>query len=252
MSGTLYLIPTPLASIDPTLCLPASVISIAARLGHFVVEDAKTARAFLKQLPLQAALQSLQMSVLDEHTPPERIAELAAPLLAGNDIGLLSEAGCPAVADPGAGLVAWAQRHGIRAQPLVGPSSILLALMGSGLEGQRFRFNGYLPAAEADRISAIHRLEASSARENQTEIAIETPYRNNALLRSLLEALQPQTHLCVARALTDHDELIQTRSIAEWRQLAAPDLDRRPTVFLWQARTVVVASQRSRERRRRS
>lgn len=230
-TGVLYLIPTPLGDAALDLLLPAEVQRIAMRLRHFVVERAKTARAFLKGLGLGVPLSEIRMEVLDEHTPREAVARLLEPLLIGLDLGLVSEAGCPSVADPGARLVALAHERGIRVKPLIGPSAILLALMGSGLEGQRFSFHGYLPADRAGRISKIQELERISREHRQTQIFIETPYRNNALLADLLSTCSPGTRLCLAVALTTAREAIRTQPVSAWRRIS-PDLDRLPTVFL--------------------
>jgi 16S rRNA (cytidine1402-2'-O)-methyltransferase len=229
--GTLYLIPTPLGNGPIDALLPAQVQRVARELRHFIAERPKTARAFLKSVGVQIPLNEIRVEVLDEHTPSEAIAALMDPLLAGSDVGLVSEAGCPAIADPGAHLVALAHQRGITVRPLIGPSSILLALMGSGLEGQRFAFHGYLPADRAGRVARIQELERLSGQHRQTQIFIETPYRNNALLKDLLAGCAAATKLCLAVDLTTEKEFIYTQSVAAWRKVA-PDLDRRPTVFL--------------------
>ena len=182
-SGTLYLIPVPLGHISPEASLPAPVLAQIRRLSHFVVENAKSARAFLKAAGTEQPLQALQLEELNEHTRPDALDRLLAPLRAGHDLGLLSEAGCPAVADPGANLVALAQNEGIRVAPLIGPSSLLLALMASGLNGQRFAFQGYLPAKDAERAKALREIEIESRKRGQTQIFIETPYRNRPAVR---------------------------------------------------------------------
>jgi 16S rRNA (cytidine1402-2'-O)-methyltransferase len=230
-TGVLYLIPTPLGEAPLDLLLPAEVQRIVTNLRHFLVERAKTARAFLKRLGLSVPLSDIRMEVLDEHTPREAVDALLDPLFTGVDLGLVSEAGCPSVADPGARLVALAHDHGIRVKPLIGPSAILLALMSSGLEGQRFSFHGYLPANRAGRISKIKELERVSHQHRQTQIFIETPYRNNALLADLLATCTPGARLCLAVDLTTTQESIRTQSIGGWRKVP-PDLDRLPTVFL--------------------
>ena len=235
-SGTLYLIPVPLGPGAVADHLPPPVLATLRPLQHFVVEQAKTARAFLKAAGTDLPLQQLQLNELNEHTRADAIQALLAPLLAGHDVGLLSEAGCPAVADPGAHLVALAQAQGIRVVPLIGPSSLLLALMASGLNGQCFAFHGYLPAKEAERTKALRDLENESRKRRMTQLFIETPYRNRALFDSVLATCQPATRLCLATDLTLASERIATRRISDWRQAvqqgAAPDLDRRPTVFL--------------------
>ncbi|MDR2189499.1 MAG: SAM-dependent methyltransferase [Azonexus sp.] len=232
MSGTLYLIPVPLGPAAPAACLPADVLAVIRPLRHFVVEQAKSARAFLKAVGTEQPLQALHLEELNEHTPGGDIARLLAPLLAGHDVGLLSEAGCPAVADPGAALVALAQAENIRVAPLVGPSSLLLALMASGLNGQCFAFHGYLPAREIERRKALAELEKESQKRQQTQLFIETPYRNRALFESILATCRPDTRLCLATDLTLPDESVRTRRIRQWQKETPPDLERRPTVFL--------------------
>ena len=187
MAGTLYLIPVPLGPTAPQESLPANVLAAIRPLAHFVVEQAKTARAFLKAAGTDLPLQELQLQELNEHTKANELGRLLEPLRAGHDVGLLSEAGCPAVADPGANLVALAQQEGIRVVPLIGPSSLLLALMASGLNGQRFAFQGYLPAKEADRTKVLRELEGESKKRQQTQIFIETPYRNRAMFDAILQ-----------------------------------------------------------------
>lgn len=230
VAGTLYLLPTGLGD-DAAALLPAEACAIAQRLTHFIAEKPKSARAFLKQIGYPRPLASVAMSTLDKDTPEPAIPALLAPLLQGFDVALVSEAGCPAVADPGALLVRAAHRSGIRVQPLVGPSSILLALMASGLNGQRFAFHGYLPVAAAGRAQRLRELEQRSRQDDATQIFIETPYRNDAMLQALLEHCAPRTLLCVAADITQPTEQIMTRPIAEWRD-QLPQLDRRPAVFL--------------------
>ena len=233
--GTLYLIPVPLGQSTVEAVLPQPVRDRAKRLTHFVAENAKSARAFLKSLPSDTPLQQIEIHELSEHTPPSALPALLAPLLAGTDVGLISEAGCPAVADPGANLVALAQREGIRIVPMVGPSSILLALMGSGLSGQNFAFHGYLPVKEDERQKRLRELEKDSRQEKRTQIFIETPYRNRQMLETLIKTCAPDTRICVATDLTLDKERITTRTSAEWRRVAPPEIDRCPTVFLLQA-----------------
>ncbi|WP_255990072.1 SAM-dependent methyltransferase [Chitinolyticbacter albus] len=230
--GTLYLIPVPMGGDTLADILPTDVIATAQRLTHFVVENAKTARAVLKQFGTPHELRSLWMGELNEHSKEGELADLLAPLLAGHDVGLMSEAGCPGVADPGANLVRLAHRHGIRVAPLVGPSSILLALMAAGANGQKFRFNGYLPAQEPARSEAIRRLEQDSVRQGQAELFIETPYRNDALFTALLATCRPGTQLTIACGLTTADEQIATHPIAAWKNRARPQINKRPTVFV--------------------
>ena len=234
-TGTLILIPVPLGAIDPAQTLPASVLTTLRPLKHFVVENAKSARAFLKAAGTNLPLQQLDLKELSEHTPATALPELLTPLQAGSDVGLLSEAGCPAIADPGANLVALAQQHGIPVRPLVGPSSILLSLMASGLNGQCFAFHGYLPAKEPERSKRLAELSNESKKKQQTQIFIETPYRNRQMFDALMQQLPPGTRLCVATDLTLPSESIQTRKIGEWKKTTPPDIERRPTVFLFLA-----------------
>ena len=225
MSGILYAIPTPLGGAAAD-ALPASALATVRTLRHFAVENARTARAFLNDVGMSRPIQELRISVLEQSCSRE--IEL---LKAGNSVGLLSEAGCPAIADPGAALVQAAQREGIRVEPLVGPSSIVLALMASGLEGQRFAFCGYLPREPQERRRRIKELEARSRRERETQIFIETPYRNDALLAALLETVSEKTFLCIATDLTLPTESIRTHPVSRWRA-ARPAIGKRPTVFL--------------------
>ena len=225
MAGILYAIPTPLGGAAAD-ALPVSALKTVKTLRCFVVENAKSARAFLNEVGMPCAIQELDISVLDSD-----VLQHLKKLKDKHSIGLLSEAGCPAIADPGAALVAAAQREGIRVVPLVGPASIVLALMASGLEGQRFAFCGYLPREAEQRKRRIKELETRSRRERETQIFIETPYRNDALLGALLEVCSPGTLLCVASDLTLPSEQINTRSIPAWRA-ARHAIGKRPTVFL--------------------
>lgn len=230
--GTLYLIPCTLGDTLAEQVLPQHTINVARNLSHFVVEQPKTARQFLSALKPMQPIQSLHMTSLNEHTTQNELAELLAPLLAGHDVGIISEAGCPGIADPGAELVNLAHKKGIRVIPLIGPSSILLALMGSGLNGQCFAFHGYLPIEEAERKKSIASLEAESAKRNQTQLFIETPYRNEKLFNTLLTNCRPQTRLCLATDITLPGEHIATRSIAQWKTQPTPQLNKRPSMFL--------------------
>ncbi len=224
--ATLYLIPVPLGPVSPDACLPADTLAVARRLEHFVVERAKTARAHLKAMGHPLPIQALQIEELNEHTPAASIPPLLAPLKAGYDVGLLSEAGCPAVADPGAALVMAAHREGIAVIPLIGPSSILLALMASGLGGQRFAFHGYLPAKEPERSQKIRELEKTARRDRATQLFIETPYRSVVLLDALAATLSPDTLISVGADLSMPGQLIQTRSAKNWRGQTAAVKDR--------------------------
>jgi 16S rRNA (cytidine1402-2'-O)-methyltransferase len=230
--GTLFLIPVPLGQVAPEASLSAPVLAQIRGLTHFVVENAKSARAFLKAVGTEQALQALHLEELNEHTRKEVLESLLAPLHAGHDLGLLSEAGCPAVADPGADLVALAQTQGVRVVPLIGPSSLLLALMASGLNGQRFAFQGYLPAKEAERARTLHELELESRKRGQTQLFIETPYRNRQLFDSILQTCQPGTRLTVATDLSLSGESVRTRTILQWKKETPPEIEPRPTVFL--------------------
>jgi len=234
-AGKLYLIPVPLGPSPVAEVLPVVVINRARQLKHFVAENAKSARAFLKSLPTETPLQQIDIRELNEHTPPSALPELLATLLVGEDVGLISEAGCPAVADPGAALVALAHESGIAVVPLVGPSSILLALMGSGLSGQNFAFHGYLPAKEDQRRKRIQELERDSRKEQRTQLFIETPYRNRQMMQALLDTCTAQTRIGIATDLTLASEQIMTMRSCEWKCRGIPDIDKRPTVFLLQA-----------------
>ncbi len=245
MPGTLYLIPNTLGSTDAapgalSHIIPQQVQAITAQLDYFVAENAKTARAFLKLIaidhPLAKPLQEIQISELNVNTPAAALEGLLAPLLAGRDAGLVSEAGVPAVADPGADLVRLAHQHDIPVKPLVGPSSLLLAVMASGLNGQSFAFNGYLPTDAGLRSKRIKELESRSRVEQQTQLFIETPYRNTAMLEALVSGCQGTTLMCVATDLSLPTESIRTLTAAKWKaQLGAgqaPDFHKKPTVFL--------------------
>lgn len=237
MTGKLYLIPVALGPAAAEWIHPPASTAVVRQLTHFIVENAKTARADLKRMEHPAPLQTLSISELPKHAPDATLDHLLSPALSGADIGLMSEAGCPAVADPGALVVRRAHELGLRVVPIVGPSSLLLSLMASGLNGQSFAFHGYLPVKEADRAAALRELEKESRKHLRTQIFIETPYRNQAMFDTLLAALAPDTRLCVARELTTEGEWVSTDTVARWKKREAPDLDRRPTVFLLLADT---------------
>ena len=226
----LYAIASPLGGAAEE-ALPATSLARVRELRDFVAEDPKTARAFLGAVKMPCAIAQLSILRLDEHTSPAAVPSLLAPLRAGRPLGLLSEAGSPAIADPGAALVEAAHKEGFRVVPLIGPSSITLALMASGLEGQRFAFCGYLPREPQARTRRIREIELRSRRERETQIFIETPYRNDALLGALLANCAPTTMLCIASDLTLAGELIATRPIAGWRRTSV-SVGRKPTVFL--------------------
>jgi len=232
--GVLFLIPSTLGDGQPESVLPGPVILTIRELDGFIAEEPKTARAFLKGVGMQRPLTEIRIQVLNEHTDATDLPKLLDPVIKGERIGLLSEAGYPAVADPGAELIALAHELNVKIVPLVGPSSLLLALAASGLNGQGFCFHGYLPVQAAARTARLREIEARSGSDGDTHIFIEAPYRNNQMLAALLEACDPQTRLCLATDLTLPNEVIRTRTIAAWR-LAPPDLNRRPTVFLIQA-----------------
>ena len=229
-SGTLYLVPNLLGVVAPEAVLPARTIGVARRLTHWLVETPKAARAFLKSLDLPHPIGGLKICALTD-AANEGEAALAA-LRAGHDVGLLSDAGCPGIADPGARVVAAAHAHAVRVTPLVGPSAILLALMASGMSGQRFCFHGYLPVRSEARAAALRSLERQSRADERTELFIETPYRNAALLRTMAEVLAARTRVCVAADLTLATEAIECRSAAEWRRHDPGRFDRRPAMFL--------------------
>lgn len=229
--GVLYLIPSPLGDGPVEAVLPAGVLEVLPSLKCFVVEEVRTARRFLSTAGLKGHIQDLEFHTLNEHTTPQEVEALASLFDDGRNVGLISEAGLPAVADPGAALVALCHRHGIKVVPLTGPSSLMLALMASGLNGQSFAFVGYIPAKSEERKGAIRRLEKRSLAENQTQILIETPYRNDSLMADLVATLDPRTRLCVAVNITCPDEFIQTRTVAQWKK-QLPELGKRPCVFL--------------------
>jgi 16S rRNA (cytidine1402-2'-O)-methyltransferase len=226
----LYAIPTPLGGA-PGDALPLSALDRVRALESFVVENEKSARAFLSAVKMPRPLRELSLRTLDEHTAPDEVSALLEPLREGRSLGLLSEAGCPAIADPGAALIEAAHREGFQVVPVIGPSSLILALMASGLEGQRFAFCGYLPREKDDRERKIRELEKRSRAGKETQLFIETPYRNDALLESLLSACSSSTALCVAIDLTLSSETIRTKSIHEWKK-TRPRIGKRPAVFL--------------------
>lgn len=233
-SGTLYLIPTSLSKRPLKYELKDSDLEIVQQLKYFIVETPKTARAYLQDMGI--VLQELSMGVLDEHSKRKDLPYLLEPLIAGNDIGLMSDAGSPGVGDPGSMIVRECHRLGIKVVPLVGPSSILLALMSSGLEGQRFRFWGYLPKESLERQRKIKTLERESSRNSESEIFIEAPYRNKSIFNDLLEVCNPTTDLTVAIDLTGKNESIYTMSIKEWRQSKVIKILDIPSIYILQSR----------------
>lgn len=233
--GRLYLLPVGLGGAHPAQLLPPATIEIARSLRLFVAENARSARRFLKDIAHPVPLRELSVHELDAHAGEPGIEAALAPLREGRDCGLLSEAGCPAVADPGAQLVLRAHAAGARVVPLVGPSAVLLALMGSGMDGQHFAFHGYLPVQPAQRAARLKALEARA--HEATQFFIETPYRAPALLSAILKTCRGDTWLGIAAELTHPEEIVATRRVAEWRKAGRPDLDRRRAVFLlWRER----------------
>ncbi len=233
--GTLYLIPTNLSEpFSAASILPAEVVAITCRLDHFIAENAKSTRAFLRGIGMPRRLVEISIVELDKHHLAQEPSALLAPLLAGHDVGLVSEAGAPAVADPGSLIVAAAHRAGIAVRPLVGPSSILLALMSSGLNGQAFAFHGYLPQDKPARSQSILALERESREKRITQMFIETPYRNQAMLQELLASLSATTTLCVATDLTGNHERIVSQKISQWRS-SGTGVEKMPAMFLFLA-----------------
>ena len=233
MSSTLFLIPTTLGNVTTSNCIPTRVVEITQSLTHFIVEDVRTARRYLSKLKMPVPIDKLNFYELNEHTKPEELHLLLQPLLEGNDVGLMSEAGVPAIADPGKDIVRIAHQKGIKVVPLVGPSSILLALMASGLNGQNFAFNGYLPIKDQERAQQIRMLEKRSVQEQQAQVFIEAPYRNIKLLEALIATCNNNTMLCIAANLTLDDECIQTQPIAYWKK-HIPDINKKPCIFIMQ------------------
>ena len=229
--GKLYLIPTPLGDNEPAEVLPAGVIERACSLRVFVVEEIRTARRFLSRYGLRGHIAELEFHELNEHSSAADVEALGSLFDRGEDVGLLSEAGLPAVADPGAELVALCHRRGVEVVPLVGPSSLMLALMASGLNGQSFAFCGYVPAKPEERRNALRALEKQSAAARRSQIIIETPYRNDALLANMLQTLSPRTRICVAADITLPTQFIRTDSVAGWRS-HVPAIGKRPCVFI--------------------
>ena len=233
--GVLYLVPNLLGAVEPASVLPARTIEVARSLERWIVETPKAARAFLKTIGHRRPIAELAITALPPYASDADLDALLAPAAAGESLGLVSDAGCPAVADPGAALVAAAHRRGVRVVPLVGPSAVLLALMASGMSGQAFTFHGYLPVAEAARSARLRELEADSRLHARTQILIETPYRNAAMLAALVATLAPRTRLAVAADLTTPDESVVMRPIAAWRGADVAGWQRRPAIFLFQA-----------------
>jgi 16S rRNA (cytidine1402-2'-O)-methyltransferase len=231
MHGKLYLIPNTLGFVDTDFTIPRKVASVAISLQHFIVEDIRSARRFLKLLDKKINIDSLQFYLLNKHTPVNEMVNFFTPLKNGFDAGIISEAGCPAIADPGAEIVRMAHESGIKVVPLTGPSSIFLALSASGMNGQNFAFNGYLPVKKEDRIKSLKHFENRSRVENQSQIFIETPYRNMALLEDILNSCNLSTRLCIACNITLPDEYIFTQTIKQWKN-NIPELNKKQAIFI--------------------
>lgn len=227
----LYLFPVTLGDTPLDQVLPAYNQTIVRHIRHFIVEEVRTARRFLKKVDREIDIDALTFYPLNKHTSPEAISGYLKPLEDGQSMGVISEAGCPAVADPGADVVALAQRKGLKVVPLVGPSSIILAVMASGFNGQRFAFHGYLPIEAPERVQKLKQLEQRVYNEHETQLFIETPYRNNKMAEDILRTCRPQTKLCIAADITCPDEYIRTRTVKEW-QGKVPDLTKKPCIFL--------------------
>ena len=232
--GYLYLIPVPIDQNDRESILLEKHRKIVEHLDYFIVENEKTARFYLGALDLHKPINQLHFEVLTQTTTPEDIRHYLTPLLEGFDVGLLSESGCPGVADPGSKVVALAHQKNIKVIPMTGPSSIIIALMASGLNGQQFKFHGYLPSEKEDRIKKIITIENESNKYHETQIFIETPYRNQHIFNDMIDKLQDKTKLCIALDMTSENEFILTKSIKDWKRETAPDLKNKPCVFLLQ------------------
>lgn len=233
METALYLIPVPLGETPVGQVLPAYNAEIIRNISVFIVENVRSARRFLKKADNSINIDDIEFYELNEHTNKNSIGNYLDPIIKeGKPMGVISEAGCPAVADPGADIVALAQKKNIRVIPLVGPSSILMSVMASGFSGQSFAFNGYLPAKPQERAQKLKQLEQRCYKENQTQLFIETPYRNAQMIESILKTCRPETKLCIASGITCPEEYIKTKSVAEWKKLPLPELGKIPAVFL--------------------
>lgn len=228
----LYLIPVTLGDTPVEEVTPSYNHDIVMQIRYFIVENVRSARRFLRQMDKQFPIDDCTFSEMGKHADERLFSQYLQPLRDGFPVGVISEAGCPAVADPGADVVAIAQRQGLRVIPLVGPSSMIMAVMGSGLNGQSFAFNGYLPVEDSDRAKRLKALETRAWTEHQTQLFIETPYRNRKMFDTMLRALRPQTRLCVAAGITTSQEYIHTHTIQEWKRLSLPDLSKVPAIFL--------------------
>lgn len=232
MEIALFLIPVTLGDTPVSQVIPSYNHDVVMQIRHFVVEDIRSARRFLRKMDASFPIDDSCFYEMGKHADERLFTSYLKPLSEGLPVGVISEAGCPAVADPGANVVAIAQRKGYRVIPLVGPSSMILAVMGSGLNGQSFAFNGYLPVEDADRAKKLKALETRAHNEHQTQLFIETPYRNRKMFDTLLRTLRPQTRLCVAAGITTSDEYIHTHTIQEWKKVQLPDLSKIPAIFL--------------------
>jgi 16S rRNA (cytidine1402-2'-O)-methyltransferase len=230
--GKLYLLPVPLGDdADPKEVLPVTIEKSIEFIDHYIVENEKTARRFIKAILPAKKQPDLKLSILNKHTKTSEHAGFLQPCMEGKNVGLMSEAGCPGVADPGAAIVKLAHEKGIQVVPLVGPSSILLAMMASGMNGQSFAFNGYLPIDKGEKRATLKNFEKLSQDKSQSQLFIETPFRNNKMMEEILLALQPTTHLCIAADITLPTELIKTKTVAQWKK-EVPDLHNRPCIFI--------------------
>ena len=229
--GKVYMIPTVLAEGSQEQTLPTEIAKKVNELNIFAVENIRSARRFIRSVDKEKVIDEIDFQILDKNSKPEAIEEIIQKLYLGNDVGVLSEAGCPGIADPGAKLVEKAHENGIKVIPLVGPSSILLALMASGMNGQSFTFHGYLPIQDRERKQQIKDLERRSIQNDQTQIFMETPYRNGKLLEDLIKICSPKTKLCVACNITGADEYIETLTLGDWKNMKV-DLHKKPTMFV--------------------
>lgn len=232
MEIALYLIPVTLGETSTDQVLPSYNHDIIMGIRHFIVENVRSARRFLRQTDREFPIDDSTFYEMGKHADEHQFSQYLQALRDGNPMGVISEAGCPAVADPGADIVAIAQRQNLRVIPLVGPSSMIMAVMASGLNGQSFAFNGYLPVDDADRARKLKALESRAWNERQTQLFIETPYRNRKMFQTLLQSLRPQTRMCIAAGITTADEYIHTHTIAEWKKTELPDLSKVPAIFL--------------------
>lgn len=228
--GTLYLIPTPLSD-DQGKSISPEVMEVVTSLDNFLVENVRTARRFISSLNTGKVIENISFNLLDKKTPPNTIPALMKPVINGMDIGVMSEAGCPGIADPGNLAVQFAHQNDIRVVPLTGPSSIFMSLMASGFNGQSFVFHGYLPIDKNERVQSIKKIEKNALQLHQTQIFMETPYRNNQLVADLIKSCSPSTKLCIARDITGSQEMIRTKRVHEWKK-SIPDLHKIPVIFL--------------------